>query len=227
MRQSGSTSDLGTPNAQRPTPSVELRPGRGQLMITRAPARVAKPRNRIPFLTLCAVVLFLACPEVRSAVYEVTVKGVVTSTASPAIAFGDPFSVVFQVDATGSSGLYPASPAVITFPNYVQTTNGSPPTFRSTPGANQSVDLVAYQSLDNWSVQTNFSFPHGTLTSFEFPLTLPLELANFRRMHFDWGPLSVANGRIDDYSTAAIPEPGSAWIMIFVPSILVRSRRIR
>lgn len=195
-------------------------------MITRAPARVAKPKNRIPFLTLCAIAFFLACPEVRSAVYEVTIKGVVTSAAGP-MAIGDPFSVVFQVDARDSSGTYPASPAVITFPNYVQTTNGSPPSFRCAPGTGQSVDLVNYTAIDNWSVLISFSFPHGTIDSLDFPLTLPLELANFRRMHFDWGPLNVANGRIDDYSTAAIPEPGGAWIMMIVPSFLLRSRGMR
>jgi hypothetical protein len=170
----------------------------------------------------------------QAAFYDFTLEGVVTNAQHTDVNVGDRFTIRYTATSQDTSpnptgGVYPATPAIVTFPNtsvtwpsYVRVALASPPDF----------DVVNYGFTGESPFEefmVGVWFPGGTLPSDALPLTLPLQSATAARLH--WLGLSgVVDGNITSYVSVEVPEPYGAcllWLMLALETRGNRRRRVR
>jgi hypothetical protein len=148
------------------------------------------------------------------------------------VPIGTPVTIRYTADSRDSDpdprgAWYAASQATVEFPDFTIVTDGTfGLSFRVALGDGTSVQLLQYLTAFGtyWGMSIPFSFPAGTLTSDELPLTLPLANANLARFHLFPIVNDIYAGDITSYTAVEIPEP-SVPLMLAAGSIALRVRK--
>lgn len=184
---------------------------------------------------LCStcILLCVLANGARGAVYQVTVRGLVTYALFQDVPVGTPYTVKHQLDSmdlvpSPSEGRYAANNATLFLPNDELLVGGPNPEFLVRLGNGAERQFVDYSDLNPSNLKllsVGFTFPAGTLTSDAVPLELPLDRAAIARVRVTQGLTTLYEGSISSYDTIIVPElPVGAWT--FCMLWVTRRRRI-
>jgi hypothetical protein len=167
----------------------------------------------------------------EAALYEFTLRGVVTDAVFGDVPVGAPFTIRYMADSTDLSpdptgGRFAATNATITFPDFTITADGAHPEVLVNIRDGVSIQSFSYGDTGgpNWSIGVSCAFPAGTISTDALPLFLPLSSALFARVRVFPILTPQYQGDITSYESVQVPEPVIAYGALIFAIMKRRSR---